>query len=184
MEGPAATLLILGAIPLWIAAGLADWACHRATAIDRTGGLPENLFHWALFAQGGVAVLAVVLLEINAAGLAIVAAAFLVHEATVWLELRYAVPRREVRPVEQMVHSFQEILPLAILALAAVAGWDQALALAGQGNAAADWALRWKREPLPPAVLATGAAAVLLFNVLPLAQETRACVKARRVAAR
>lgn len=172
----AALLLIFLVFPLWVAAGTADWACHRATRIEATGGLKENLFHWLLFAQGGVAVLAMALLQVNAAVLLIVAAAFVAHELTVWFELRYAVPRREVRPVEQMVHSVQEMMPLASLLLLAVLAWDDLRALTGPG--AADIALRWKAQPLPPMLLLAGAAMVLLFNVLPLAQETAACRRA------
>ena len=180
MAQPAALLLIVVVFPLWIAAGLADWACHRATRIESTSGLTENLLHWLLLAQAGVAVLAMALLQVNAAVLLIVLAAFVLHELTVWFELRYTVPRREVRPIEQMVHSFEELLPLAALVLLAAIAWDQALALVGAGNQAPDLGLRRKEQPLPPALLLAGAGAVLLFNVLPLAQETAACLRARR----
>lgn len=180
MAPPAALLLIVVVFPLWIAAGLADWACHRATRIESTSGLTENLLHWVLLAQAGTAVLAMALLEINAAVLLIFLAAFLLHELTVWLELRYTVPRRNVRPIEQMVHSFEELLPLAALILLGAIAWDQALALVGAGGETADFGLRWKEQPLPPALLLGGTAAVLLFNVLPLAQETAACLRARR----
>jgi hypothetical protein len=178
MADAAAMLLIFFVFPVWVLAGTADWACHRATRIEATGGLKENLLHWLMFAQGGVAVLAMALLQVNAAVLVVVAGVFLVHEATVWLELRYAVPRRNVRPIEQMVHSVQEMMPLASLLLLAVIAADQAGALIGAGPA--DFSLRWKDAPLPPALLAAGAAMVLLFNVLPLAHETAACLRARR----
>jgi hypothetical protein len=175
MAQPAGLLIAFAVFPLWVASGLADWACHRATRIATTSGLRENLLHLLMFAEMGIAVVAMALLEVNAAVLAIVAAAFLVHELTVWWDLRLSVPVREVRPIEQMVHSFQEVLPLAVLALLAVIGWDQL--------ATPDWALRWKDEPLPPPLLAAGALLVLLFNALPLAQETWACLRARRAAA-
>ena len=68
-------LLMGGVMPLWILAGLADWWCHRRTAIERTSGLRENLFHWLLFAEAGVALGAVAVLDVNAALLLLVAAA-------------------------------------------------------------------------------------------------------------
>lgn len=37
------------------------------------------------------------------------------HELTVHWDLHFSVPRREVGPFEQMVHSFMELLPLAPL---------------------------------------------------------------------
>lgn len=178
MAGPAGLLFAYVVFPLWVAAGLADWACHRASRIERTSGLRENLLHWLMFGQMGVLVAAVALLEINAAVLLVMAAAFLAHELTVWWDLRHTLPLRHVGPVEQMVHSFQEILPLLVLALAAVAAWDQALSLAGRGTP--DLGLRSKAEPIRPDLLIAGLGAVLLFNALPLAQETWACLRERR----
>jgi len=108
----------------------------------------------------------------------VVLAAFLAHEATTYVELRYTVPRREVRPGEQMVHSLMEILPLALLALLAVTGWEQVQALFGAG--AAEFGLRWKSQPWPVASLAGAALAVAAFNVLPMAEESLRCLRARR----
>ena len=177
MEDTARMLLMFGVVPLWVAAGTADWACHRRTRIAETSGLPENLFHWLLLAEGGALLLAVALLEITAGVLLLGFALFLAHELTTWIELRYTVPRREVRPIEQMVHSFMEILPLAVLLLAAVLAGGQGLAVFGQG--AADFGLRPKAQPWPPGYLLSVAGAVALLNLLPMAEETRRCLRAR-----
>lgn len=178
MNDAAGLLLMYAVVPAWIVAGLVDWWCHRRTGIERTSGLPENLFHWVLFGQAGAALVAVGLLEINAAVLLIVFAAFLAHEATTFVELRYTVPRREVRPFEQMVHSFMEILPLMVLALLAVMAWDQVLALFGAD--APDLSLQPKAEPWPPAYLLGVAAAAAVCNILPLAEEGLRCLRNRR----
>jgi hypothetical protein len=178
MESAAELLLMAAVIPVWIAMGLADWWCHRRTRIEHTSGLRENLFHWALLAESGVALVAAALLQATAGMLLLVAAAFLVHEATTYVELRYVVPRREVRPGEQMVHSFMEILPLVLLALLSIAGWEQLRALFGA--APADFALRPKDEPWPAGYLLAAAAGVLLLNVLPMAEEGLRCLRARR----
>jgi hypothetical protein len=170
-------VLMAGVIPLWILSGVADWWCHRRTAIERTSGLAENAFHWVLLAEGGVALVAVALLEIDAALLLLVAAAFLAHEITTYVELRYTVPRREVRPIEQMVHSFMEILPLAMLGLLAVIAWEQVAAVVGGG--AADIGLRLKENPWPVPYLLGVAAAVLVLNVIPMAEEGVRCWRAR-----
>lgn len=176
----AQALLMAAVFPLWVAAGLADWACHRRTRIEHTAGLPENAFHWALFGQMGIAVLAIGLLEVNAAVLLLVFAAFLAHELTTYVELRYAVPRRTVGPLEQMVHSFMELLPLVALALLAVMAWDDVRALFGAGEP--DFSLRPKEQPWPAAYLLGAAAAGVVFNVLPLAEETVRCWRNRPVA--
>jgi hypothetical protein len=174
-----ADLLVMDAlIPLWIAAGLADWTCHRATAIERTSGIAENALHWLLLAEGGVALLAATLLQVNAGVLLLVFAAFLAHELTTYIELRYTVQRREVRPVEQMVHSFMELLPLLLLAVLAVIGWPQVLALF-DGAATPDFSLLPRDQPLPAGYLVAAAAGVLLFNVIPLAEESWRCLRRR-----
>lgn len=181
VQSNAAELLVMAVVvPLWIAAGLADWWCHRRTHIAHTSGLRENLFHWVLLAQGGIALLAAALLEVTAGVLVLVFAAFLAHEATTYVELRYTVPRREVRPGEQMVHSFMEILPLALLVLLAVIGREQVQALFGAGDA--DLALRPKPQPWPAGWLAGAGVAVMAFNVLPMAEESLRCLRARRAA--
>lgn len=169
MQAIAAFILMYIVFPLWVAAGLADWACHRRTGIAITSGLRENLMHWLLYAEIGVGMLAVALFETNAAVLAIVAVVFLVHEATVYWDLAYSSIRRDVDPTEQMVHSFLELLPLVSLALLAVIA-DRS-----------DWSLRVRANPWPLEYLAAGAIATLLFNVLPLAQETLSCLKARKL---
>ena len=178
MSDAAELVLRWGVVPLWILAGLADWWCHRRTAIERTSGWRENAFHWLLFGEAGVGLAATALLEVDAAVLMLVFAAFLAHELTTYIELRYTVPLREVRPLEQMVHSFMELLPLLLLALLAAMRWDEVLALFGTG--VPDLSLRAKEDPWPPAYLAGTALAVLLLNVLPMAEEGLRCWRAVR----
>ena len=67
MQEPARFILAYLVFPLWVAAGFADWACHRRTGIAFTSGLKENLLHWLMFAEIGVGLLAVAFLEIDAA---------------------------------------------------------------------------------------------------------------------
>ena len=171
-------VLMYGVVPLWIAAGLADWACHRRTRIERTSGLGENAFHWILLAEGGVALLAAAMLEPDAGVLLIVFAAFLAHELTTYVELRYTARRRQIRPFEQMVHSYMELLPLVLLVLLAMMNWDQVLALFAQDTP--DLAMRLKDMPLPGRYLLGAGVAVLLLNVLPLLEETWRCLRERR----
>jgi len=169
MQDAAAFILMYIVFPLWVAAGLADWYCHRRTGIAITSGLAENLLHWLMYAQVGVGMLVVALFETNAAVLAIVFGVFLLHQATVYGELAYSSIRRDVDPLEQMVHSFLELLPLVSLALLAVIA-DRS-----------DWTLRVRAQPWPVEYLAACAAATVLFNALPLLHETAACLRARKL---
>ena len=177
MQHAAELVLMVAVIPLWIFMGLADWWCHRRSAIEHTSGLPENVFHWFLLGEAGLGLLAVALLEINAAVVLVVFASFVAHELTTYLELRYTVPLRHVGPLEQMIHSFMELLPLVVLALLAVMKWDQVTALFGAGTP--DFDLRPKSDPWPAAYLLWMAAAVVLFNVLPMAEEGLRCLRFR-----
>ncbi|MES3002217.1 MAG: diguanylate cyclase [Pseudomonadota bacterium] len=179
MQDAARFILMYLVFPLWVVAGFVDWACHRRTDIAHTSGLRENLLHLLMFAEIGVGMLAVALLEVNAAVLLIVTLVFIVHELTVYWDLHYTSPLRRIGPFEQMVHSFLELLPLLSLALLAVMAWPQALALVGAGNVPADWTLRPKSDPLPGSYLVAGFLAAALFNGLPLLQETWSCLKAR-----
>lgn len=179
MQEQARFLLLYVVFPLWVAAGFADWACHRRTGIALTSGLKENLLHLLMFGEIGIAMAAVAFLEIDAAVLLLVFIVFVVHESTVYWDLHCSTLLRDVGPFEQMVHSFLEILPLLSLALLAAAAWPQALALVGLGEEARDWSLRLKDEPLPPALLWTGLMLSVLFNLLPLLQETWSCAVVR-----
>jgi hypothetical protein len=178
VQEPARFILMYLVFPLWVAAGFADWACHRRTGIALTSGLKENLLHLLMFAEIGLGMLAAALLEVDAAVLLFVLAVFLVHELTVYWDLRYSTLLRDVGPFEQMVHSFMELLPLLVLALLAVPAWDQVLALVGAGGGP-DFSLRLKQEPWPRGYLLAALAAAVAFNVLPLAEETVRCWRSR-----
>ena len=166
MHSTVTWLLMYAVLPLLIAVGFFDWLCHRATRIESTSGLTENIVHWLMFAQLGTAVMVVAAFETNLAVLLWVGLAFALHELTVWLELRYTVEKRQVRPIEQVVHSFMELLPLVAFALLVVI-------------AAPDFALRLRREAWPAGYVFYAAAGVLVFNILPLAEETWRCFSSR-----
>lgn len=170
MQEPASLFLVYVAFPLWVVAGFADWICHVRTGIAQTSGLKENLLHLLMFAEIGVGIAAVALLEINAAVLLLVFVVLVVHELTVYWDLNYSTLVRDVGPFEQMVHSFLEMMPLLSLAL---------LMVVAAGEGPADWSLRLKEQPLPGNYLLAGLLLVAVFNALPLLQETFSCIRAR-----
>jgi uncharacterized membrane protein len=184
MQDAAIFLLMYVVYPLWVAAGFADWACHRATGIAVTSGLKENLLHWLMYAEIGVGMAAVAFFEIDAAVLSVVLAVFVVHELTVYWDLDYSTLRRDVGPLEQMVHSFLELLPLVSLMLLAVIAWPQVQAVAHLGEGVADWSLRAKEPPWPQRYIVCALAASVLFNGLPLLAETVSCLRGGRAARR
>lgn len=173
-------LLTRALLPLWLATGLADWACHRVQRIEATAGWRESLLHLLMLAEIGVGLMAVLWLEINAGVLALALAACVAHELTTWCDLAYAERRRRIPPFEQWVHSLQLTLPWAGWAALMLIHHQQGAALLGLG-AAPDWALRLKAQPLPAGFVVAVLAAGALFNALPLVEEA---VRGARAAAK
>src|SRR3954470_12151865 len=146
-------MLMYFVLPLWLAAGFADYLCHRATHIEKTSGWPESVLHLAQFAEMAVPVLAALFLEITS-GVILVMMAFLVlHEATAIWDVRYASARREVSPTEQHIHSVLEMLPLTGLLLVIALHWPAFAALFGYGTS--DFSFSPKQSPLPLTYIVT-----------------------------
>ena len=177
---PAFLIVAYVLIPLWLMAGLADYLCHRATRIERTGGWEESVFHLMMFAEVGVPGLAALVFQSNALILLALFIGFALHEVTAMLDVSYAVKRRDVSPFEQHVHSFLELIPLAILLLLASENPDQALALLGAGDATADFSLHLRDPQLPMAYLVVLGISVVVLNVLPYLEEFVRGLRARQ----
>jgi hypothetical protein len=170
-------ILMYVVAPLWILAGLADWWCHRRTFIELTSGWRESAFHLVLFGQMGIAVIAAIFLETNAALLAVLGVFFLVHELTTLMELRLVSSLRNIRPIEQMVHSFLELLPLLAFLLLAVLSSDETKMGA---RLEAGWSLKLRTQSLPAPYLATLLLGVVFLNLLPLVEEAIRCARVHR----
>ena len=162
-------LLMYFVLPLWLAAGFADYLCHRAAHIEHTTGWKESLLHLLQFGEMAVPILAALFLEINAGVILLMILCFILHEATAYWDVRYATSRRDVAPVEQHVHSFLEILPLTGLLLVVALHWEQFISLFGFAPARFDFLP--KPVPLPGSYILTVMGLTLLFEVLPYLEE-------------
>jgi hypothetical protein len=158
-------------LPLWLAAGFADYLCHRAASIETTSGWKESLLHLLQFGEMAVPTLAAIFLEINALVILTMMLCLLAHEATAIWDVSYAYRKREVTPTEQHIHSFLEMLPLTGLLIVVTLHWQQFLALFGFGIEVADFGLRLKNPPLPWTYVGVILSVVLLFEVLPYLEE-------------
>lgn len=177
----ATTLLGFVVIPIWLAMGVADYACHRTSDIARTSGAQESLLHLLQFALVGIPLTMALFADIDA-GLLVVMAIFVVlHHAVAFIDVRYANATRKVRPVEQMVHSFLEILPITALLLAGVTAFGQLEALFGLGREHPDFALHLRRLPLPAWYVIGVLSAALFFNFVPYLEELLRCLRGRAV---
>lgn len=172
-------LLALVVLPLWWLAGGMDWWLHRRSAIEANAGPRESMLHLLMLAEMAVPVLALLWLQADAWLLLLCMVGFLAHELTVYLDLRHADGRRRITPLEQLVHSFQELLPLAACLLLASAHWGQALALVGLGDEPALWRPRRKLQPLSAGFVAAALAGSALVVGLYL-EELWRCLRARR----
>jgi hypothetical protein len=167
-------------LPLWLAAGFADYLCHRASHIEKTSGYKETLLHLLMFAEIAVPLLAALFFEINALVILSMIAGFIAHEVTALWDVSYAVDKRKVTPIEQHVHSFLEMLPLMSMIIVIILHWPQFLALFGAGPETARFTLALKPEPLPWSYVGAFLAAVLAFELLPYAEELVRGLRASR----
>jgi hypothetical protein len=168
--------LLLGALlPVWMLAGLADWACHRRERIEASAGWKESALHLLMVGELGLAVLLVLWCEVTATVLLLVLVACVLHEITLWCDLTYASTRRVIPPIEQWVHGLQMGLPWLGLLTLCIAHRAQTLAIVGLGAASVDWSLRWRDPPVPTEAKAAVLAAALLLVLLPFLQEWQRC---------
>jgi hypothetical protein len=180
VEDATRRMLLSVVLPLWSAAGLADWWMHRRSDIEHTAGARESAIHSLMMAEGGVPLLLGLFCEPNAGVLATAATALGAHEATAVWDVSYAESRRRVTPAEQHIHSLLEVVPLMATASLAALHWDQALALVGRGPARASFRLRPKTRPLSTRTKAGVIATVVLLGAVPYAEELVRCLRADR----
>ncbi|MFE7855089.1 diguanylate cyclase [Streptomyces sp. NPDC057403] len=174
--------LLYGLLPSWFVPGLADWVMHRRTRIEETAGTKESLLHSLMMAEVGLPIALTLRYEVNPLLLTVQLGGAAVHEATALWDVRTAVDSdREVKPVEQHIHSFLESLPFAALAALTCLHADQVKKLLRGGDGDPDaWRLVPRRRPLSRGYLAGIAAAIGTCVLLPYGEELVRCVRAGR----
>ncbi|KUM78301.1 hypothetical protein [Streptomyces curacoi] len=174
--------LLYGLLPSWFVPGLADWWMHRRTRIEETAGTKESLIHSLMMAEVGLPIALTLRYEVNPLLLSAQLGATAAHEATALWDVRTAVDSdREVKPVEQHIHSFLESLPFAALASLMCLHADQVKSLLRGGRGDPDaWRLVPRRRPLSRGYLAGIGVAIGACVLLPYGEELLRCVRARR----
>ncbi|GGS95588.1 MULTISPECIES: diguanylate cyclase [Streptomyces] len=174
--------LLYGLLPGWFLPGLADWAMHRRTRIEDTTGTKESLIHSLMMAEVGLPIALTLRYEVNPLLLSVQLGAAAVHEATALWDVRTAVDSdREVRPVEQHIHSFLESLPFGGLASLMCLHADQVRSLLAGGRGDPDaWRLVPRRRPLSAGYLAGIGLAIGVCVLLPYGEELVRCRRAAR----
>jgi hypothetical protein len=156
-------------LPVWLAAGFADYLCHRASHIERTSGWKESLLHLLQFAEMALPILAAMLFEITSGVILLMIVCLVLHQATAMWDVSYAVQTREVKPIEQHIHSVLEMMPLTGLLLVIALHWNAFLGLCGLATASFEFG--FKSEPLSWPYVTTMLGLTALFEVLPYMEE-------------
>jgi hypothetical protein len=168
-------LLLYGVFPLWLAAGFADYCCHRVTRIERTSGRAESSLHAIQYLQVVAGITLSLFLEVTSLVLVLVIALAVLHLATGYLDIAYTTGRRYISPPEQHVHSYMEVLPLVATAVLAILYWSPLAAIfTGDG---ASWTVARRQQPLPLGV-AIAVAVGMAAAGLAIAEEYFRCVRA------
>jgi hypothetical protein len=162
-------MLMYVLLPLWLAAGFADYLCHRASHIEKTSGWKESVLHLLQFGEMAVPVLAALFLKINSGVILVMIAFLILHEATAIWDVHYATTTRDVSPAEQHVHSVLEMLPFAGLLFVIALHWPDFTALVGYGQP--DFSFTLKQQPIPIGYVAIMLGLTALFELLPYLEE-------------
>ena len=160
-------LLAVILFPLWMAAGVSDYFCHRASFIETTSGLKESVSHLVMASLMGTGVLLLLIFDLNLLTLILMALLFVAHEVVTQLDLRTAHHVRDVGTVEQQIHAYLEAIPFAgvlLLGVAVVAGerWDITFAV---------------RDPLYWHVVIAVLSTMTVFGALPYWEEFWRCLR-------
>jgi hypothetical protein len=171
--------LMYGLLPSWLLPGIADWWLHRRTRIEDSPGTWESLIHSLMMSEIGLPIALTLLYEVNPLLLSVQSAAAVAHEATAVWDVRTAHHSdREIKPVEQHVHSFLESLPFGALASLMCLHPGQVMLLLRGGRGVRNaWRLVPRRRPLPRPYLAGITAGVFVCVVLPYAEELVRCAR-------
>jgi hypothetical protein len=180
----AQVVLMYFVLPVWLAAGFADYLCHRATSIETTSGWKETLLHLLQLGEMAIPTLAAIFLEINALIIGVMIVCLFAHEATAIWDVSYAYRRREIMPTEQHVHAFLEMLPVMGLLIVVTLHWKQFVSLFGLGQEVADVTIRLREPPLPWLYVSVILFLVAFFEVLPYLEELVRGIRHRKATVR
>ncbi|GAB2506288.1 hypothetical protein [Lysobacter humi (ex Lee et al. 2017)] len=169
----AALWTLLGAVvfPVWLLAGLLDYAIHARQRIEATAGPYESILHLLQALEVGLPVLVILFLDITASTFLVLVAAVLLHAWTSWRDACYATAVRVVGPAEQKAHAVLDLVPWFGLALVALLHREALAPLIGSGSA--DWALRLRDPGFPPAVVVAVLVSSIASGVVPALWELR-----------
>ncbi len=171
-------LILYGLLPLWGIAGLFDWACHRASGIERTSGLNESLMHSLMGVQLGIPIVLCLVFQVNELILILCVLAWVSHELVAHWDVHYATPLRRISIWEVHVHNYMATIPLYLMMLILIINWDTASKLLS-GDFAGEFTLH--RLAVPPGgsrYLSHYLLFMAVVCVVPYVEENLRCLRA------
>jgi hypothetical protein len=167
-------------MPVWSLAGFFDWLWHKQTRIETTSGAKESVMHLVMMAEAGAPILTGMFLEANAGTFVLMASGWLLHEATVALDVRYTISRRKIYTREQVTHTYMESIPFNILTTFACLYPEQFLSLFGLGPQKPDFKLRFRKAPIPMTHFIAIVGGMGLISGVPHLEELWRCYRAQQ----
>lgn len=161
-------LIAYGFYPAWLIAGALDYWCHRRSAIERTSGCVESLYHVAQLATIAIIVFGIAFFAGSMTMFAVVGAAGVLHTALSYLDVRFTERRRYISPLEQHVHAVLDVIPLVSIALWVVLEW----------SVANDWGVHLRSPMLETAEIVAILASVLILAAAPVFEELWRTIRA------
>ena len=154
---------LLGAVvfPVWLAAGLLDYAIHARQRIEHTAGPYESALHLLQALEVGLPVLVLLFLQVTASTYAVLVLAVLAHAWTSWRDTCYAASLRPIGPAEQKAHAVLDMVPWFGLALLALIHRE------ALSPGSLDWSLRLRDDPVPAGGVFAVLAASIASGVVP-----------------
>src|SRR5437660_11235720 len=89
-------ILMYFVLPLWLAAGFADYLCHRAASIETTSGWKESILHLLQLGEMAIPTLGAIFLDINALVIVTMILCLIAHEVTAIWDVSYAYRLRAI----------------------------------------------------------------------------------------
>jgi hypothetical protein len=179
LEDLVQAFLLYGILPGWVFFGFIDYLCHRASRIEETTGLRENLLHSVMGLQVAIPIFFGLFLEINVLVLLLMLFVLAAHELVAHMDVSLALKGRRISVWENHAHSFLEVIPFGIFGLVALLKWPAFVDLI-----TLDWAGKLyfapKADPISSSFIVGYFLFMVLLGFLPYMEENWRCLKGRR----
>ena len=160
----------------WLAAGFADFACHRLSRLPETSGLRESTLHLLQIALIGGGVALFLAIQPGRGLLAACVAIAMVHAVVGYLDTRSAYGLRPITPVEQHLHSVLDMAPWIAVGMLGL--------VVDSGSSDEGWQLQLRHHPLHASTWFSVLFPAAALVVIPALAERAACRRARTRLAR